>query len=170
MSEALISLGIGLRRDACVEALDELVAQALADAGVTADRVALVATLDSRCRAPALLALAARYRWPVRAFAAATLVPFEHRLTHRSPRVRALYGVSGIAEAAALAALETRALDTMTPETVTATGARAVQLLLARRHNARATCALAIQRSPAAADSIWSARVPARVLPNPQGA
>lgn len=130
LSTPLLAMGVGCRREAPLAALQTLVKEALIRAGVSPQQVTMLATLEDKADEPAITTLAEHYGWPLMALSRAMLIRHEAQLTHHSAAVRARYGISGIAEAAALAAIHHES--------------RSARLLLTRQHNRQATCALAI--------------------------
>ncbi|HEY2812434.1 MAG TPA: precorrin-3B C(17)-methyltransferase [Acidimicrobiales bacterium] len=90
--------GIGASTDAAAGAADELLAGALAAAGLARQSLALVATIDRRAADDVVTAIGL----PVRAFDAATLAKVE--VPNPSAVVAAEVGTPSVAEAAALAA------------------------------------------------------------------
>ena len=127
----LLVVGVGTERGVPADALDGPVGEALAEAGAAAGAVACVASLDLKAAEPAVHALAARLGVPARFFAREELAAFEDRLASPSQAVRCAVGVSGVAEAAALAAA--------------GNGGR---LLVPKRRGERVTCALALAARP----------------------
>lgn len=122
----LLALGVGCERGTDPDELRELALMTLTEAGLAADAVALVASLDLKAGEPAVLALAERLGVPARFFPAATLEAETPRLATPSPVVFAEVGCHGVAEGAALAS-------------VGPTG----RLVVAKRKSRRATCAVA---------------------------
>jgi cobalt-precorrin 5A hydrolase/precorrin-3B C17-methyltransferase len=118
-------VGVGTSLGAPAGELAGLVAGALADAGLSADSVAEVATIDRRCREPAVLALA----WPVRTFSARQLAAVT--VPNPSAAVAAAVGTPSVAEAAALLAAGPGA-----------------ELAVAKRAGATTTVAVARRRRP----------------------
>jgi cobalt-precorrin 5A hydrolase/precorrin-3B C17-methyltransferase len=90
--------GVGASTGAPADAVEPLLAAALAGAGLARESVAEVATIDRRAADPAVLALGL----PVRAFSAAALA--EIAVPTPSEVVRAAVGTASVAEAAALLA------------------------------------------------------------------
>ncbi|WP_151720714.1 cobalamin biosynthesis protein [Gemmobacter serpentinus] len=87
--------GIGLRRAATLEMLQDLLSDAEAQSG---SAVAALAAPDWRADHPALLALAARRKLPLHLVAVAGIAT-----PTQSPRILARHGTGSVAEAAALA-------------------------------------------------------------------
>ena len=119
--------GIGCTSTATCDEIVALVAAVLASAGRTPQDLACFATIDSRARAPALLAAASYFGVPLRGFAAAELAAEADRLVTPSDVVADLAGLSGVAEAAAL---------------------KAGSLLAPKLKSARATCAIGLAPAP----------------------
>ena len=116
--------GIGISSGATIEELERLVADALAEAAHPWEELKVVATLDTRCTHPALLALAARHGMTLCGLTAPALA--EVTVPTPSATVASRVGTESVAEAAALLA------------------GRASELLLPKRVSAHATVALAI--------------------------
>lgn len=96
--------GIGCRRGVSAAALRELLEHALKDQGLPLDRLAGLASIDSKRFEPGLQALAAQLKVPLRFFSAKQLAAFEHLVSERSAVALRETGVAGIAETSALAA------------------------------------------------------------------
>ncbi len=137
----VLAVGVGCERGAEPEELVDLVAAALAEAGLAAGAVAVVASLDLKTDEAAVHAAAAALDVPARFFAAAALEAERPRLANPSAEVFAEVGCHGVAEGAALAAV----------------GAEG-ELVVAKRKSARATCAVARAPAPIAADEVGRAR------------
>ncbi len=118
-------VGVGCSLGAPPGELAALMGMALADAGLSADSVAEVATIDRRRHEPALLALAL----PLRTFPAQQLAAVG--VPNPSAVVAAAVGTASVAEAAALLAAGTGA-----------------ELVVAKRASATATVAVARRRGP----------------------
>lgn len=125
MSGMLIA-GIGLRPGTDAQDIAACLAQALAAAGLTADAVGRIATLQARIGEPGLQAVASRLGCAIAGIPDEALKGLDAGCTTRSTRISALYGVGSVAEAAALAA-----------------AGPGGHLVLARIATARVTCALA---------------------------
>lgn len=119
----MIVVGVGCSRGCAADELLALVDAALREAGVEAERVAALATVDRRAGEPGVVEAARRRGWPLTTFAAADLAPVA--VPTPSPVVARHVGTPSVAEAAALLAAATDAL------------------LLPKRRSAHATCALA---------------------------
>ena len=121
-----LALGIGCERDTDPAELTALIDATLAEAGLAAASVALVASLDLKMDEPAVHAVAAHLGVPARFFDAATLDAETPRLLNPSDYVFRTVGCHGVAEGAALAAA----------------GANG-SLVVAKTRSPRATCAIA---------------------------
>ncbi|MFE0704078.1 Rv2231c family pyridoxal phosphate-dependent protein CobC [Streptomyces sp. NPDC058872] len=120
-------LGVGARAGVPAEEVLGLIGAALREAGLAAERVRSVGTLDARTAEPGIVAAAARLGVPVRGFAAEELAAVP--VPNPSALPLAGTGTASVAEAAALLAAG-------------GTGAGAM-LLLPKRKTRRATCAIA---------------------------
>lgn len=133
------TLGVGCARNCPPEELAALVAEVLDEAGIVADALAGVFTLDLKADEPAVLALAARHGLDLRIFDAARLEAEAARLATPSDVVFAEVGCHGVSEGAALAAAG--------PDAV---------LAVSKRKSANATAALA--QAPGVITSLPGAR------------
>ncbi len=124
-----LMLGIGMARNAPVNAVRTLVMEALADAGLAPEAVAAIGTLELKADEPALAALARELDAPLRLFDAETLAAIE--VPNPSATVAAEVGTPSVAEAAALALAGPEA-----------------ELLVPKCRNAVATCAIAAAPAP----------------------
>lgn len=122
----VLALGVGCEKGSDPTMLIAFVRETLAEAGLSPDSVAVVASIDSKAAEPALTALAADLGVPLRCFDAARLEEEAPRLVHPSDIVFRETGCHGVAEGAALAA-----------------AGQDSQLLLPKVKSARATCAVA---------------------------
>lgn len=95
-------VGVGASAGAATAGLSELVARALADAGLDPSAVDLVASVDLKQDEPAIVALAAEHGVALRTFPAAALASVA--VPTPSPVVEAAVGTPSVAEAAALLA------------------------------------------------------------------
>jgi cobalt-precorrin 5A hydrolase/precorrin-3B C17-methyltransferase len=138
---ATLCLGVGCERGAEPQELIALARETLADAGLAAESVALVASLDLKADEAAVHALADELGVPARFFTAARLEQETPRLANPSDLVFREVGCYGVAEGAALAAAG--------PEG---------ELVAAKRKSARATCAIARAPQPIDAQSVGQAR------------
>jgi cobalt-precorrin 5A hydrolase/precorrin-3B C17-methyltransferase len=100
----VLALGVGCARGATAEDVKALVEATLADAGLSRQSVAVIASLDLKADEPAIHALAADLQVPVRFFTPAELEERAPRLATPSDVVFAETGCHGVAEGAALAA------------------------------------------------------------------
>jgi cobalamin biosynthesis protein CbiG len=119
-----VAVGVGASRGCPERELEDLVAAALAEAGLAHDDVALLASADVKAAEPALLALARARRWPLRFYSVARLA----RVPVPTPSavVASHVGTPSVAEASALLAAGDGA-----------------ELLVDKRRGAHATCAIA---------------------------
>jgi cobalt-precorrin 5A hydrolase/precorrin-3B C17-methyltransferase len=95
-------VGVGASRDAPADQLDELITAALAGAGLAAESVRCLATIDAKADEPGIRALVERRGWPMVTFTAAELSDVD--VPNPSEVVRAAVGTPSVAEAAALLA------------------------------------------------------------------
>jgi cobalt-precorrin 5A hydrolase / precorrin-3B C17-methyltransferase len=126
-----LTLGLGCARDCDPAEMAALVAEVLAEAGVTAAAVHSVNTITLKADEPAIIDLARHFDLPLRLFDAATLEALTPRLENPSDVVFAEVGSHGVAEAAALAQ-----------------AGQDATLFVTKRKTANATCALAIAPAP----------------------
>jgi cobalt-precorrin 5A hydrolase/precorrin-3B C17-methyltransferase len=98
-------LGLGCERGTSVEEVHDLAVAALAKAGVAAEELAAVASIETRSQEPAILAVAAKFAVPSIFFDAASLERETPRIKNPSATVFAHTGCHGVAEPAALAAI-----------------------------------------------------------------
>jgi len=122
----VLALGVGCERGCDAAELSALAHQALDEAGLSAQAVALVASLDLKADEAAVHALAAELGVPARFFSAAELEAEASRLVTPSEVVFKETGCHGVSEGAALAA-----------------AGAASELLVPKIKSARATCAIA---------------------------
>jgi cobalt-precorrin 5A hydrolase/precorrin-3B C17-methyltransferase len=127
----VLTLGVGCARNCAPEELADLVAQTLAEAGLSAAAVHSVNTIALKADEPAIIALARDLGVPLRLFAADALEAETPRLANPSDVVFAEVGAHGVSEAAALAQ----------------GGSQAV-LHVAKCKTAHATCAVALAPAP----------------------
>ncbi len=121
----VLAVGVGCERDCQPDELMSLLEETLDGAGLSADAVAAVVSLDLKMDEPAVHAAAERLRVPARFFTARELEAEAGRLANPSDVVFAEVGCHGVAEGAALAA-------------VGAEGSLRVE----KRRSKRATCAV----------------------------
>lgn len=125
-----LALGVGAERDAPPEDLIALAHETLAEAGLAAASVAVIASLDLKEDEPAVNALAQALDRPARFFNAALLEQERPRLKNPSDIVFRAVGCHGVAEGAALAA-----------------AGPASELIVPKRVRGRVTVAIARARS-----------------------
>jgi cobalt-precorrin 5A hydrolase len=118
----MIAVGVGASRGCPENELEDLVAGALAHAGV--EQVDVLASADVKADEPAILALAARHGWRFVTFPASALVAVP--VPTPSATVAAHVGTPSVAEAAALLA-----------------AGDGSELVILKRRSAHATCAVA---------------------------
>ncbi|MFE7381161.1 cobalamin biosynthesis protein [Streptomyces zhihengii] len=94
-------VGVGASRGVPVDEVVELVLETLCAAGLRADEVRVLATLDTKAAEPGIVAAAARLGVPVTAYPAALLAAVP--VPGGSAAVLAAVGTPSVAEAAALA-------------------------------------------------------------------
>lgn len=100
-----VALGIGCDRGASLQTLQTTVAQALAQAGLTHNAVAVCASIDKKNDEVALLQLCEQQGWPLQFYTAAQLA--EVTVPNPSEVVRKYMGTPAVAEAAAILAART---------------------------------------------------------------
>jgi cobalt-precorrin 5A hydrolase/precorrin-3B C17-methyltransferase len=127
----VLAVGIGCERGCATEEIADLARNTLTDAGLAADAVAAIVSIDIKSDEPAVLDLARALGVPARFFPASRLLAETDRLTIRSEAAFRATGCWGVAEGAALAAVG--------PD-----GA----LVVPRRQSRRATCAVARAAAP----------------------
>jgi cobalt-precorrin 5A hydrolase/precorrin-3B C17-methyltransferase len=120
-------VGVGASRGVSAAEVATLVAAGLAAAGLAAESVRALATVDVKADEDGILAVAARYGWPLLTFPAASLRGVS--VPNPSEVVRAAVGTPSVAEAAALLCA--------------GAAGRAAGLVLAKRASAMATVAIA---------------------------
>ncbi len=97
-----VALGVGCDRNAALQTLQAAVAQALAQAGLTHEAVAVCASIDKKNDEVALLQLCEQQGWPLQFYTARQLA--EVAVPNPSEVVRKYMGTPAVAEAAALLA------------------------------------------------------------------
>lgn len=137
----VLVLGMGCERGAEPEEALALARQTLADADLSGDSLACLASLDIKEDEPAMHRVASAFSIPARFFDAATLEAETPRLPNPSVRVFEETGCHGVAEGAALAA----------------TGAEA-SLVVPKTKSARVTCAIARAPRPLDPEAVGRAR------------
>jgi cobalt-precorrin 5A hydrolase len=125
-AKAVIVAGVGFRQGVDADEILALVARALGEVSVATENLAQFATAAARSTEPGLVEAARRLGLPVSAVSINALAATAPALRTGSERVRALYGVGSVAEAAALACVGPQG-----------------ELLAPRIASARATCAIA---------------------------
>ena len=130
-SPPVIALGIGCERNCEASEIAELAEASLAEAGLSADAVAAVVSVELKLAEPGIHALAGRLGVPARFFSAERLLAETPRLTEKSDAAFRATGCWGVAEGAALAAAG--------PEST---------LVVSKRKSRHATCAIARAAAP----------------------
>lgn len=97
-----IALGLGCDRNTPIETLRTAINDALAQAHVTWEEIAAVASIDLKADEPALLLLAAEQHWSITFYPASQLASVE--VPNPSETVRKYTGTPSVSEAAALLA------------------------------------------------------------------
>jgi cobalt-precorrin 5A hydrolase/precorrin-3B C17-methyltransferase len=95
-------VGVGASRNAPADEIDELIAKSLVEAGVVADSVRCIATVDLKADEPGIVEVAKRRGWPVLTYSVAVLKTVD--VPNPSEVVNAAVGTPSVAEAAALSA------------------------------------------------------------------
>jgi cobalt-precorrin 5A hydrolase len=126
LGEAMIVAGIGCRRGTTAQEIDAAIDAALAQAGYGADGLSAIATSDGKGSEAGIIEAAAGRGVRLVLVKPAALEEAGPRTRSSSPRVKELFGVPSVAEAAALAAAGTEA-----------------KLVVARLVVGPATCAIA---------------------------
>src|SRR5437763_4557255 len=137
----VLALGIGCERGCDAAEIAGLAQDCLAAAGLAADAIAAVVSVDLKVDEPGIQALAASLGAPARFFPAARLLEETARLTVRSEAAFRATGCWGVAEGAALAA-----------------AGPGGALIVRRRQSRRATCAIARAPIPPGAAAIGRPR------------
>ena len=99
-----VTLGIGCDRNVSLLTLQEAVAHALAQAGLTHKNIAACASIDKKSDETALLQLCEQQSWPLQFYSAEQLSQVE--VPNPSETVRKYMGTPAVAEAAALLAAQ----------------------------------------------------------------
>ena len=136
-----LALGIGCERGAAPEEIEALATACLDSAGLAADAVAGVFSIDLKADEPAVHAVAESFGVPARFFGAAALEAEAPRLRNPSDLVFREVGCHGVAEGAALAA-----------------AGPAGELVVEKTKSVRGTCAIARAPVPLDAASIGAPR------------
>ncbi len=137
----VLALGIGCERGCPAAEIADLAHATLAEAGLAAEAVAAVVSVELKLAEPGIHALAAALGAPARFFPAARLLAETDRLTERSEAVFRAAGCWGVAEGAALAA-----------------AGPGGSLVAPKRKSQRATCAVARAVRPIDAEAIGRPR------------
>jgi len=120
-------VGVGASRNAPADEIDELIAKSLIEAGVAAESVRCLATVDLKTDEPGVREVARRHDWPLVAYPVAELAGVD--VPNPSEVVRAAVGTPSVAEAAALTAARE--------------AGKAAELIAPKRASAMATVAVA---------------------------
>jgi cobalt-precorrin 5A hydrolase len=104
LGEAVIVAGIGCRRGAAAADIEAAITAALADCGLAADAIALIATSVSKGEEEGIAAAASALGVAIVLVPQRDLENAGHRTVTKSARVLLRTGVPSLAEAAALAA------------------------------------------------------------------
>lgn len=125
-------VGVGASRGAPADELASLIDAALAGAGLAAESVRALATIDLKAAEPGIVEVAQRRGWPVLTYPAAELAA--QPVPNPSEVVRAAVGTPSVAEAAALRAARQhgRAAELVVPKQAGATTTVAVARLTPR--------------------------------------
>lgn len=125
-------VGVGASRGVPADELDALVTAVLADAGLVAESVRALATVDLKAAEPGIVELARRRGWPLVTFTAAELA--DQDVPNPSEVVRAAVGTPSVAEAAALLAARRHGRDAslVAAKRASAMGTAAVARLMPR--------------------------------------
>ena len=100
----MIVAGIGCRKGATATEIDAAIDAALRETGLTGDALTLLATSDGKGSEPGLVDAAAARGLELTLVKPAALESAGPRTQSFSPRVKEMFGVPSVAEAAALAA------------------------------------------------------------------
>ncbi|MBB5186928.1 MULTISPECIES: cobalamin biosynthesis protein [Zhongshania] len=126
----IYTVGMGCERHCPEDALANLLADCLQQAGLSMADIHSVNSIDIKADEMGLISLAAKHSLAFQTWSVPQLATVEGLLSQRSDYVFATVGVYGVAESAALYAAQDCAGDS--PE-----------LLLSKQKNAKATCAIA---------------------------
>lgn len=102
MSAPQVAVGLGCDRGTPLATVEAALAQALAGAGLSMDRVAVLASIDAKSEEPAFQLLARTHGWPLRFYPAWQLA--QVAVPNPSETVRRHMGTPSVSEAAALLA------------------------------------------------------------------
>jgi len=136
-----LSLGVGCERDCDPAELEDLVTKTLDAAGLSADSIACVTSIDVKSDEPAVLELAEKLGVPTRFFTAEQLDAESGRLKNPSDIVKAEVGCLGVSEGAALA-------------TVGKDGS----LIVEKQKSKRATCAIGLSPTDIIPETVGKGR------------
>jgi cobalt-precorrin 5A hydrolase len=131
MGEVMIVAGVGCRKGASQAEVEAAIDHALAQAKLARETLRLIATSDGKANEPGLVAAAGARGVPLVRVTPADLEAAGSRTQSSSPRVKEMFGVPSVAEAAALAA-----------------GGPKAKLILPRIAVGPVTCALADTEAP----------------------
>lgn len=126
----IYTLGMGCERNCPLEFLESLMLDALAQKGLTPNDIHSLNSIDIKADEVNLIALAKKYRWNFNTYSAQELALMEQLLSIKSDYIFKTVGVYGVAESAALLAIQNK------------TGTEP-ELILNKIKNAKATCAVA---------------------------
>lgn len=126
----IYTLGMGCERDCPLEFLESLMLDALDQKGLTPNDIHSLNSIDIKANETNLIALAQKYNWDFNTYSAQELAPMEPLLSTKSDYIFNTVGVYGVAESAALLAVQNE------------TGSEP-ELVLNKIKNAKATCAVA---------------------------
>ncbi|MAR90372.1 MAG: cobalamin biosynthesis protein CbiG [Pseudomonadales bacterium] len=126
------TVGMGCERNCPVEELDKLLQSCLAQAGINVDQLQSINSIAIKHDEVGLIELAKQHDKPYRVFSVEQLTEMDPLLKHRSEYVYKTVGVYGVAESAALFAVQQIVQSELQPE-----------LILAKQKTNKATCAIA---------------------------
>ncbi|CAA0101267.1 Cobalt-precorrin-5A hydrolase [BD1-7 clade bacterium] len=129
-TQPVYAVGMGCERHCPVEFLQDVLTDCLAVAGIEKNDISAIASIDIKSDEKALIALAQMLEVPFICYPAEQLHPYENQLSQRSDYIFKTVGVYGVAESAALAVVNNA---TEQP----------AELVVPKRKNAKATCAVA---------------------------
>lgn len=138
---AVLSLGIGCERNAPSAVVATLARKSLQEAELSPLAIAAVVSIDLKADETAVQNLAKAFSVPARFFSPETLAQEDGRLENPSETVLAEVGCRGVSEGAALAAV-----------------GRGGSLVVPKRKNSQATCAIAKSPTPLDTNSLGVAR------------
>jgi cobalt-precorrin 5A hydrolase len=129
--------GFGCRRGCAEASLKRLMEQSLHDAGITVSQISALASIDSKKDEHGLLALSQTLDIPLHFFPSVQLSTYDHGISQISDIALKQTGSVSIAEAAALACIESLHAG------------KHADLKISKRSNGEATFALAVLQIPA---------------------